>query len=238
MSRFVLILLPAVAAIGATFVALRIPVSGSEVERLRKLTLGALVAGVLLSLISYDLVKSIAAAAPATEGDESAARMKLEYEQKIALLNAQVLDLQRRLANQSQKLQMSPANADRTGAPPVGNPAAGNAQVYWAQNPLKEGDAGELELRFRVYGPVDIPAFVAICDKPCKVERASAGAGSEGTELTGSTSRNIAGYIFKKPRPMPAGTEGYMVLRGPGSGGFQVTEFRLLDESEVPANLK
>ncbi len=48
------------------------------------------------------------------------------------------------------------------------------------------------------------------------------------------TTNKMAGYVFSKPRPIPAGTEGYILIHG----SARVAEFRILDESEIPENLR
>ncbi len=240
MLRVFVSILPALAAVGAVAVVFRVNVGGSEEQRFRKLLVLAMLGGLLVAVISYWLVGAAGESARITATqlavEENTKKITWdvseEYEQRIAGLNAQILALQRRLASQPQDIPAGGAGHVSTGGQGAATP-----QIYWTQEPLKEGDSGEQEVHFKVYGPLNIPAFVAVCDQPCRIERANAGPDSEGTQLAGSTSRNVAGYIFKKPRPMPAGAEGFLILRG-NKAGFTVTEFRALAESEIPANLK
>jgi len=45
----------------------------------------------------------------------------------------------------------------------------------------------------------------------------------------------MAGYIFSKPRPIQAGTEGFVIIE-PGTS--KVEEFRILGDSEIPPALR
>ena len=89
-------------------------------------------------------------------------------------------------------------------------------------------------MKFKVYGPLNIPAFVAICDHPCRAISGQIGTGSEGTTVVGATS-NIAGYVFKKPRPIPAGTEGYVIVE-PSTA--TISQFKVLSDSEIPEAMR
>ena len=90
-----------------------------------------------------------------------------------------------------------------------------------------------MAVRFKIYGPLNIPAFLAICDRPCRATHGEIGSGSEGTQVIGTTNK-MAGYVFSKPRSIPAGTEGYVMLQG----GGKITEFRILADSEIPAAMR
>ena len=146
-------------------------------------------------------------------------------------MTGEVASLQYRLGNQAQSIQASQSEG------------AGNGQgvklpkLYWAQDNYarEDGSTGGSVVRFKVYGPLDVPAFVAICDRPCRASRGAMGTGSEGTQLVGNGSKNVAGFIFKKPRPIAAGSEGYIIIE-PGTA--KVTEFRILGETEIPAGLR
>jgi hypothetical protein len=52
--------------------------------------------------------------------------------------------------------------------------------------------------------------------------------------VVGGTNK-IAGYVFRKPRPIAAGAEGFVVIE-PGSA--KVQEFKILGESEIPDGMR
>ena len=231
MLRLLVVAFPILIAVGATFAALRITLPWSADERFKKLITASFMIGLLCSLITYTQLRP--AYVPPTpqeeEKEKAATEAAQHYEAQIAALNLQVSDLQRQVGSKA-KLQMTQSN------PQASKSGAGLPDIYWTQNNL--ANAGEVQVNFTIYGELKLPAFVAICDQPCRIAGARAGSGSVGEELVGSGGPGVAGYIFKKPRPMPAGTEGYVILRGAKGGGLKVTEFRILSESEVPDALK
>lgn len=239
MFRLLVIAAPLLLTVGATIAAFKLPLAGTAEERLRTLMAGAIAVGLIFSGLAWwqQMVvadqntqdRAAAAERAATDAaDKVSQALKQDYEVKIHSLNAQVGSLRAQLGNSGGALLVSPG----------GDNAANQAKspkLYWEQE-----DSGAFDstvIRFKTYGEVAIPAFVAICDGPCKAIRAQAGAGSEGTELTGTGSKNVAGYIFKKPRPMPAGADGYIILQTAGKG-TTVTDFRVLRETEIPEGLK
>ena len=148
-----------------------------------------------------------------------------EYEEKVKALSAQVTTLQAQLAKKADDTQpamIASATKQQSSALP---------KIYWAQ---EDSSAGTAAVRFKIYGPLNIPAFVATCDRPCRATSGQIGAGSEGIQVVGPTSK-IAGYVFRKPRPIAAGSEGFIILE---PGNARITEFKILEESEIPAGMR
>ncbi len=226
MLRLFVIVMPLLVAVGATYFALRMPPTGTSEQRFVKSMIGASVVGILLSVVTLQHERSMAVqlgearqqAATKAKGDVN------QYERQISALTAQVASLQ------EQQTKPAPAArpADISATVKVQSPKL--PKIYWTE---QNQGPGEVAVRFKIYGPLNIPAFIAICENPCRATHGEIGAGSEGTELVGTTNK-MAGYIFRKPRPVPAGTEGYLLLHANG----KVSEFRILDESEIPDNLK
>lgn len=242
MFRALVILIPVVACVGTTVIALRVPAMGSEEEHFRKLVAGALAAGLVFSGITAwqeiwtesqnSKDRDILAERVATDTTGMVTEgLRQQYEDKIRSLTGEVAGLQARLGNQAQNMQVSQTEGAGN------NPGAKSPKLYWTQQNYtrEDGSSGESVIRFKVYGPLNVPAFVAICDRPCRATRGAAGAGSEGTQLVGNGSKNVAGFIFSKPRPMAAGSEGYIIV-APSSAA--VTEFRILGEPEIPAGMR
>ncbi len=46
-------------------------------------------------------------------------------------------------------------------------------KIYWT---VEDEGAGQVAVRFKVYGPLNIPAFLAICDRPCRATHGEIGA--------------------------------------------------------------
>ena len=245
MFGLIILILTLLIAAGAIVLAFKFP---WELQR-RKIIHLAIAVGLLLGTILHwsqmrELTATIQnrdhAIAEATNrtSAETAQRVAQEvgtrYEKQIASLTKQVSDLEAQLPNQGNRSDIVGSNT----AP--GNPAAGangTPGIFWIQAEEALGK-GSAEVQFRIYGPLAVPAFVAICDRPCRAVGGQAGPGSEGIALAGSADRDVAGFLFKKPKPMPAGTQGTITLQSSGREPLTVTAFRILRDAEVPANLK
>jgi hypothetical protein len=229
MLRLLITLIPLLIAVGCTFAALKLQLPGSEEDRATKLLVGAFAVGIVCSLIIWwqqaSLIDQAAEARQAAANNKASQAwgdvQTKSYEDKISALNTEVNTLRAQLSKQSAAPQLP--TADTT----VKQQSSSLPKIYWT---LQNIGSGQIAVKFKVYGALNIPAFVAICDHPCKAISGQIGTGSEGTSVVGATS-NIAGYVFRKPRPIPAGTEGYVIVE-PASAA--VTQFKILAESEIP----
>lgn len=257
MFGLIILVLTLLAAGGAAYLALKLP--PAYIQQWKLITGGILV-GLLFGTIFYwQQMRSANRAAQERDDAMSDASNRVayettkratdevskRYEQQIKSLTKQVADLESQLPNQGTKLNVvgnnnpSAANTGAAGAPNsnAAKEAGGTPNIFWIQSNENAGK-GVAEVQFRIYGALNVPAFVAICDHPCRAVSGQAGAGSEGFPVIGSTDRDVAGFIFKKPKPMPAGTEGTLRIQSSDRGPIQVTAFRILRESEVPADLR
>lgn len=237
MLRLLVSALPTILAVAVAVAVLRLP-AGDETpeERFKKLVGAALAVGLLVSLITYSVLRATSPEAEKEQVEQETtkkvtAQLNSQCQTQIGTLNQQVVALQRELASRSSSPQLAQASSNSTPAAPSGLP-----QVYWTQTKMK--DSADVQVSFKIYGALKVPAFAAICEGPCTTTGARAGSASEGTQLQGSAGNNVAGYVFKEPRPMPAGTEGYLLVRGVGKGGVKVQDFKILSESEIPESLK
>lgn len=256
MFGFIILVLTLLAAGGAMFLALKLP---PDYIQQWKLVTGGILVGLLFGTIFYWQQMRTANRA-AQERDAAIAdasnrvvyettqrvtnEVSKRYEPQIKALTKQVADLESQLPNQGTKLNVvgdnNPSAANTGAAAPnsaAAKQAGGTPNIFWIQS-NEDAGKGAAEVQFRIYGALNIPAFVAICDHPCRAVSGQAGAGSEGFPVIGSTDRDVAGFIFKKPKPMPAGTEGTVRIQSSDRGPIQVTAFRILRESEVPADLR
>ena len=138
-----------------------------------------------------------------------------DREGKIKALTDQVNSLKAQLAQQPQTSQPSAAADDIK---------TQSASCPSCIGHNKTSGRARLAVQFKIYGPLNIPAFVAICDQPCRAIHGSIGTTSEGTQVEGATSM-IAGYVFRKPRPIPAGTEGAIIIQ---PAAARVMQFKIL----------
>lgn len=255
MFGFLILFLTLLAAGAAAFLALQLP---PDLIQKWKLLTGGILVGLLFGTLFYwqqmHAVNRAAQERNAAVADassravsETTKRVTDEvskgYEQKIQSLTKQVASLESQLPNPGTNLNVvgdkGASAANTPGAPnaTAAKQAGGTPNIYWIQNDQDVGK-GAAEVQFRIYGALNVPAFVAICDHPCRAVSGQAGASSEGFPVIGSTDRDVAGFIFRKPKPMPAGTEGTVRIQSADRGPVQVTAFRILRESEVPADLR
>lgn len=233
MLRLLITIIPLLVAVGCTFAALKLPLPGSDEDRGAKLLAGSFAVGVVFSLIFWwqqaSFTDQVAEARQAAANNKAAQEwgdvQTKAYEEKISSLNAEINGLRAQLSKQSGALQAPATTAV------IKEQNSDLPQIYWTSQGI---GSGQTAVKFKVYGPVNIPAFVAICDRPCRTISGQIGVGSEGTPVVGATS-NIAGYVFKKPRPIPAGTEGYVIVE-PSTAS--VTQFKILRDSEIPEAMR
>jgi hypothetical protein len=233
MFRVFVVALPILLTLGVTYVSWMVALEGSDSDRLKKLLVGALVLGVLGSLLIWrqqsdtnDELNQMRKASASTTASQAAQTNHIKQDdEKIDALNAQVATLQAQLKNNPQGANAAVATA------PIKQQSAVLPKIYWTQ---ADEAGGTTAVRFKIYGPLNIPAFVAICDRPCRATHGEIGSGSEGQQVVGATGK-VAGYVFNKPRPIQAGTEGFVIVE-PGSA--KVTEFRVLSDTEIPPFLK
>ena len=235
MVRFIVIVAPLLLTVGATAAALLLPLWGNAKDRFRTLLPGAIIVGLLFSGLAWWQQNALAdqsqhdvqMAAQRAASDAAGKvndTLKSEYEGRIRSLSSQLLAARSGSGVQPQTVQLSNSN----NGPKL-------PKIFWEQQDFGSDSA---IIHFKLYAPLSLPGFVAICDGPCRATRAQAGNDSEGIQVIGDNRRDVAGWVFKRPRPMPAGTEGYIVVQGGGKGVPRVTEFRALRELEIPTGVK
>ncbi len=100
--------------------------------------------------------------------------LRQQYEDKIRSLTGKVAGLQARLGNQAQNMQVSQTEGAGN------NTGAKSPKLYWDTAELCSRGwepTGGSVVRFKVHGASNVPAFVAICDRPCRATPWSSGHG-------------------------------------------------------------
>jgi hypothetical protein len=134
--------------------------------------------------------------------------------------------------------------ADRLQAiatPPVPppTPEANAINLNWNQEQTELADGKPtVTVFFRMDGVLNLPAFVAICDRPCKPIYAEAGLMSHRIDLSWPGQPHIAGVFFDMPKPMPSGTVCKLRIISEDANPVRVQSFRILNENEIPMELK
>ena len=107
-------------------------------------------------------------------------------------------------------------------------------KVSWAQ--AKEGPT--VKVIFSVDDTMELPAFKATCDRPCNNVISQANGNYEATPLFFEYEPNSVGLTLRSPRPLGAGVRVLWVIRSVDEKPITVTDFRILEIGEVPAELR
>jgi hypothetical protein len=228
MLSFLVIICPLVVAAVAVLMAAAMPVKREDETQLKRLMINIAALGLFCTVFNWwyeatrtrqlTHLRSVTASSATTT-------TPAQYQEKIRSLKEEIADLQSRLATENKNGLR--AEAKTTAAK---QQSAVIPKLYWTQ----ESAGGASALRFKVYGTLNIPGFLAICDRPCRATNGQIGPDSSGTQVVGTTPK-MAGYIFSKPRPVPAGADGYLIIE---PSAARVTEFRVLSDSEIPDGLR
>jgi hypothetical protein len=172
-----------------------------------------------------------------------------QYSQMVADQKKQISDLQAQLAAQSKDVNLIKDSNIVTGKKPVKveviNPTSGSnapaeslPNLSWTQEQTEKlNGKAALMIDFRVDDFLKLPAFIAVCDKPCTTYSAGALIGmTQATYL--SAPPNAAGAIINLPRPLPPATPCRIRLVSADTTPIKVLSFRILKESEIPMNLR
>lgn len=88
---------------------------------------------------------------------------------------------------------------------------------------------------FSVDHTLEIPAFVAVCDRPCKTF--SAGPYSGGFvnfSVASFSDPKLAGFVFSSPRPLGAGVKCYWIIESLDESPVQITSVQIIPKSLLP----
>lgn len=122
--------------------------------------------------------------------------------------------------------------------PPGGDKSGQKVNLAWTQ---EQGDIVEgkatVNVKFKVDEPLNLPAFIAFCDKPCKTTGAWVSIGIMQVGFLGGLP-NVAGALYQAPRPLPPGTECTIRLSSADNMPIKVTGFRIMEKSELPLEMR
>ena len=110
----------------------------------------------------------------------------------------------------------------------------GSPRVSWGQ-----AMAGPtVKVVFSVDGTMELPAFKATCDRPCNNVMSEATGNYEPVPLSFENEPNSVGLTLRSPRPLGAGVRVLWVIRSLDERPITITDFRILEIGEVPAELR
>ena len=91
---------------------------------------------------------------------------------------------------------------------------------------------------FSVDDTMELPAFKATCDRPCNNVISEATGNYEPVPLSFENEPNSVGLTLRSPRPLGAGVRILWVIRSLDERSITITDFRILEIGEVPADLR
>jgi hypothetical protein len=166
-----------------------------------------------------------------------------EYQAMITDLSGQIQVLKQQLSAQAKDVGIIKGSNIVTGKNPIKVEVTNQglvpsqqplANLSWTQDKTGMSDGkATVRIAFRVDAFINIPAFIAICDRNCKAVGAICSGVSQATYLSGA-SPVVAGVLFNSPRPLSAGTPCFLTLASGDESPINVIAFRILKESELP----
>lgn len=176
-----------------------------------------------------------------------------QYASLISSLNQQIGTLEQKLAAQGKDVATIKGSNIVSGKGPVKveviNPPSRQQEpntpplpgVNWTQEP-KKADSGhhpQVGVQFAADAILDVPAFVAICDRPCKaIDGGCIGMSQVAGLLNVPNDPTVGGIVFGIPRPLAAHTQCAMTLESGNDKPVRVVELRVLRSSELPMSLR
>jgi hypothetical protein len=124
--------------------------------------------------------------------------------------------------------------------PTVNNYGPSEPHMTWTQKPYDLGPTYRpaVIIYMNLDGNLNLPAFLATCDRPCEVQEGSVDSvmTTPGPILHGGP--NIAGMIFKAPRPVGMGQHPYLIIESEDNSPVKVLSVVTLTKSQLPAGVE
>lgn len=110
----------------------------------------------------------------------------------------------------------------------------GSPRVSWGQ----AMGGSTVKVVLSVDDTMELPAFKATCDRPCNNVMSEATRNYEAVPLSFENEPNSVGLTLRSPRPLGAGVRILWVIRSLDERPVTITDFRILEIGEVPAELR
>ena len=171
-----------------------------------------------------------------------------QYGQQIVDQKRKIDDLQSQLVAQGKDVTIIKRSNIVTGKNPVKveitNPALPQSDsdsvpgVNWTEEKSEnvEGKPAVL-IKFRIDRESKMPAFIAVCDRPCTTVGASVQGVSQ-VKFLSSNEPTVAGVLYITPRPLGSGILCFLTIVSRDENPVTITAFRTLRESEIPLSLR
>lgn len=161
-----------------------------------------------------------------TDNEQSASLSNPCYERDSNIAVPPSIDPMRESASARRQVQ-----AEQLSPPNLNGPSP---RVSWAQ-----ATAGAtVKVVFSVDGTMELPAFKATCNRPCSSVMSESTGNYEPIPLSFENEPNSVGLTLRSPRPLGAGVRVLWVIRSLDERSIALTDFRILEIGEVPAELR
>lgn len=124
--------------------------------------------------------------------------------------------------------------------PTVNNFGPPEPNVTWTQekgNSTADKKA-TVVVTLRVDHSFEIPAFLAQCDRPCETVGATAPGYSQASYLNVKQNPNMAGFVFKAPRPLGSGLPVEWTIKSEDDQPFEVKSVEKVPPDKLPPELR
>lgn len=169
-----------------------------------------------------------------------------QYQAVIQNLTSQIGDLKGQLAAQGKDVSMIKASNIVSGKNPVKvevtnpprQPAAPPTNISWTQSQSSTSGKAAVIVKLSVDSSVNIPAFLATCDRPCNTSQAITAGVSMAQFLSSNSDNTVTGFVFSTPRPLTAGTRVTWTILSNDDQPINVLKVRLLPPTELPEQFR
>jgi hypothetical protein len=118
-----------------------------------------------------------------------------------------------------------------------GNCGPPEPNITWSTQDELSAEKTITWISLKVDHPMDLPAFAATCDRPCKSLGASLEGYSHAADLK-INKPNMTGIVLLAPRPLGQGLQVHWPVQSLDGGYVKIIEVRRLLESELPAEFR
>lgn len=124
--------------------------------------------------------------------------------------------------------------------PTVNNFGAPEPNVTWSQEKgnVTEDKKATVVVTLKVDHSFEIPAFLALCDRPCETVGATPPGYSQTSFLNAKQNPNVAGFVFKAPRPLGSGLPVEWIIKSEDAEPIEVKSVEKVPANKLPVELR
>jgi hypothetical protein len=116
----------------------------------------------------------------------------------------------------------------------VNNGPSPTSIKYWRQEQTVENGKPTLMVYLAVDNSLDVPAFIALCDRPCKTQGASIAGASSFRSIAWPKNPRQAGFQFSQPRPLGSDIRVDWKIQSEDDQSVKISKVEILPREYVP----